>query len=607
VRRLAPVVLAGLLAAASAAPVVGAEDPVGEAAADSTSDAWEDEVQAERSWFWRTVYRYFGRAPRSDAGAYGQAEAAADRFVPWAGRTIEVVIVHPVLRFEREAADGSVSRGVVERLTSSVWSYTRESIVRQYLLFAAGDRVDPYKLADSERLVRQLEYMNDARVMVLPIAGGETVAIVVETRDRFPLGVTGTIHNKDRFDGSVYLTNTFGVGLRVDAKLLVNNAAEPSRGHRIYLEKGNAFGSFVNARVEHEDSWRELKRSATLDRPASHPDIRWVGGAQWQRTDVRDNAGVPYDFEQNDAWIGRVLRLNEDDPFRAALFKGRRQTLTPAVSYLDVDHHARPEVRADTLRQYHDRHVYLASLTYRDLADYKTSYLFRMGETEDVSDGFAVRATLGYEDGEFLERALGYLEYSNLRLADTGRLRWFSAGIGGHLHAGRFEDGLATARFGAITPLMGQEAWRQRWYLQVEAMTGLKRTTSDGLDLSRGPGIHDLPRNRVRGDKRVTGKVEWRIFTPWRLLGFDTMLLNYADVGVVGGQSDPLLDKKIYGAIGTGVRFYNPDLVIPTVELRVGLTRSVDDSGFFVAFDAGNGSFREFRVPGTRPGVIAYE
>lgn len=565
---------------------------------------WERGVRQERSWLGRTLHRFFGRAPRSGAELAGRAEELVARYARYAGRPIEVVIVHPVLRFAPEAGGGAAAgRGALERLATPLWSYTRESVVRQHLLFAAGDLLDPFRLADSERLLRQLEYMNDARLLVVPVGDGGSVAVVVETRDRWPLGLTGDIVDRDRYEGGVFWTNGLGVGLRLDNKLLVHRQREPQVGYRGYLAKRNLAGTFVDAVAEYEDSWRELKRGLAVERRAVHPAIRWVGGWSWELTDDRDDESLPRKFDRDDAWLGRVIPLDR----RRTATGGRRRVLTPALGLTATDFRARPAaVSRDTLRDFHDSRTWLAGLTWASLTDYRTSYLFRMGETEDLPGGLVLKVSAGYEDGEFLRRTPLFLEGAFVGVAAGGEVAWCDLGGGGYLREGAFEDGLASARFGYITSLAGTGAWRHRTYAQLAYLRGFNRTSGAGVVLGDRSGVRGLSNTAVRGDQRLVLKLESRVFTPWRLLGFDSMLFGFGDLGVVGGEADPLLRGKAYASLGLGVRLANPDLVLPIFELRAGLLTDVDAPGFALAFDLGNQAYPEIELPGPRPRLVPY-
>ena len=600
-RRVLAAALVGWLAVPSV-PAVAQDAP-------APAPVQAPDKREDSNWIGRFLHTYFGRPARSGAALQGRTEQLVERYMAYAGRTIEVVIVNPVLRFDGDLADGQeVSRGGLEGLASPLWTYTRESTVRQYLLFDTGDRLDPFKLADSERMLRRLEYINDVRILVLPIEGAEgSVAIVVETRDRWPLVVTGEIINTDRYEASLSWTNGLGVGLRFDNRLLVNRAGDPQVGYRGGLGKENLAGSFIDTRVEYEDSWRVLRKAAEVERRAAHPAIRGVGGISGQFVDDRENDDVPRSFEQGDIWAGRVFQLDIGDPFRAAARGGRRQTLTPALGITAVDYLDRPaEVSRDTLRAYHDRRLYLAGLTYENLADLKTSYLFRMGETEDLPDGYTLKGTFGYENGEFMDRALGYGVADFVAVAGSGGISWFELGFGGYLREQAFEDGLLDTRAGWISPLLGEGRWRHRYYAQLHYLLGINRTSGRGVVLGGRSGIRDLPDDVVYGDQRLVLNLESRVFTPWRIGGFDTMFFGYGDLGVAGGESDAIFQQTIYSALGLGVRISNAEIVMPTIEFHVGVARFLDETEVVFAFDVGDRNSTVVGMPGVRPGTIAY-
>ncbi len=64
---------------------------------------------------------------------------------------------------------------------------TNEKIIRKNLLFAAGDTISPLILSDNERILRQLPYIDDARIIVVPVSDEEADIIVV-TKDVYSIG-----------------------------------------------------------------------------------------------------------------------------------------------------------------------------------------------------------------------------------------------------------------------------------------------------------------------------------------------------------------------------------------------------------------------------------
>src|ERR1035437_4416674 len=80
--------------------------------------------------------------------------------------------------------------------STSAWPYrwvdalhiiTREDFIRSLLLFQAGDRLDPMRLAESELILRGTGFLNPVNISARPVPGGAEV--VVETPDQWTTGV----------------------------------------------------------------------------------------------------------------------------------------------------------------------------------------------------------------------------------------------------------------------------------------------------------------------------------------------------------------------------------------------------------------------------------
>jgi hypothetical protein len=268
---------------------------------------------------------------------------------------------------------------------------------------------------------------------------------------------------------------------------------------------------------------------------------------------------------------------------------------------------ARPPVAADQNRTYHDRRLYLGSLTYQRLKDYRTSYLYRMGETEDVRSGLLLKGTAGYEHGEFQERTCAWLETGYVSIRNRGDLAFVRLGGGGYYRNSRFEEGVLSCQGGLVSPARDFGRWRQRWYLWADYTQGFDQPANQRISLGERSGIRDFEDNRLLGFQRLVLNLETRLFAPWTWQGFRCMMLVYADAGAIAGQKEPLLRQEIVSSFGLGVRFFNPDLVFPPLELRLGLRRSQEGHGLVLAFATGLVDPPSLIMPGVKPAAIVYE
>ncbi|MEN8006895.1 MAG: hypothetical protein ABFS42_07740 [Candidatus Krumholzibacteriota bacterium] len=565
----------------------------------------QDSDQEDGSWLTKLLKRYFGGSSQQGDELDGRAVEVVSRYAPYIGKTIEVVLVHQVERFDPYwDSNQGTSQQLLNIVTKPFQSYTKDRLIREYLLFERGQAVDPFLLADTERMLRELDFINDVRILVAPVMGGDnTVAVVVETRDKWPFGVTGNIKDVDRYEANLYFSNIGGYGVRLDNKAIYRGDMKPNLGYQGRLRKRNLRGSFIDVRLHFEDSWQELSRQAELTRTLVHPGIKWVGGGQWEYTDVRDNAGVPEKFELGDYWVGHAVALSR---VRAS-GQSARPMLVPAARFRKKDYRVRPHATADTNSAFLNTRDYLAGVTYQRLKYYKTSYLFKMGETEDLPAGFTVKLSGGYQDREFFDRTSSFFQMAYLSVRNKGDIFMGAVDLGGYFHDYVVEDGSLNLAGVYITRLMGGERFNHRLYSVLTYTLAFNRNWDRALLLGNKTGLRGLDDNKVKGNQRVILKLESRVFTPWSLMGFRFMVFGYADVGAIGGEKDPLVQQKFYSSIGLGFRINNPDLVLPSTQLRFGIVNSVEESGFVLGFKIGGVDYPEIEMPGTKPGGFAFD
>ena len=181
------------------------------------------------------------------------------------------------------------------------------------------------------------------------------------------------------------------------------------------------------------------------------------------------------------------------------------------------------------------------------------------------------------------------------------------ADLGGYFHDQVVEYGAFRAGGVYITRLKGGDGWRHRFYTNLFYTLAFNRDRDGALVLGERTGLRGLEDFKVLGNQRVVLKLESRVFTPWRVLGFRFMLFGYADVGAVGGEKDPLVQQKFYSSLGLGFRINNPDLVLPATQVRVGFVNSIEEQGFVLGFKLGRVDYPELDVPSTRPGPFLFQ
>ena len=588
-RRLVAVAVACAL---GLGPAVGA--PLAQALPDATAPATAG--GSSGSWLSRTLHRYFSNVSPTGSELGGQAEALSDRYARYAGRSIAVVIVHQVDRLRPDDA----SRGeLMSSLARTLHPYTRESVLRQYLRFGQGEALDPLKLADTERLLRGIEYVADVRLHIVPLTGdADEVAVVVEIRDRLPVGARLTVRGVDRFEPGLFHANAGGLDLRLGADLRYRSGVTPETGWSGDLRKRNMGGSFVDFELGYEDSWRGLDRRAEFTRQEAHPDIRWVGGLSWRDRQERDLSQPPSRTETIDGWTGRVFRLRN----RGGSGGDARPVFMPAVGMSRVSHDVRPAVTPDSNQAWHDNRQLLAGMTWSRSRDYRTSFLHGLGQTENLSGGDGLKMSVAYVDGEFRDRTGVFLQGWRQVVRGRGDVLNLGLDAGGYLRGGALEDGALRVAGLYVSPLMRTGRWASRLLVRARYHRAVRSTGPPPLSLAEGLGPRELDLPGLLGDRRLALDTEWRLFAPWAVSGFRCQLFGFADGALLAGPGRSLTDQPLRASAGLGLRIGNPDLVLPVVQVRVAFLRTLDDNAAGVVLAADNFTAPETRLPGARPG-----
>ncbi|MGL1696783.1 hypothetical protein ACSTH7_25445, partial [Vibrio parahaemolyticus] len=112
----------------------------------------------------------------------------ADDFEPYKGNIIkEIRIVKP--GFNKTVSDTLLKKNFISTLGDKLHTKTKEQIIRNNLFFDVGDSLYPNLLADNEKFLRDLSFVQDARIKVQdPDLLGDSVVVIVYVKDVFPFG-----------------------------------------------------------------------------------------------------------------------------------------------------------------------------------------------------------------------------------------------------------------------------------------------------------------------------------------------------------------------------------------------------------------------------------
>ena len=278
------------------------------------------------------------------------------------------------------------------RAGNTIHVSTREFVIRNMLLFREGDNVDGFKLAYSERYIRSLEYIGDARVTAIPISENEAEVVVV-VQDILPYLVSLDTNFESRASVTFTNHNLIGLGLEMQNGIFINKYKDNLMGYRAMLRSSNIGRSLVSIQADYLDRYETKRYGFIMQRDFHAPATKYAGHLSFYnaRTPVRfyeskeENRNLtPLSIRYNqwDAWLGRSFQVNKssmsNQSKNIALSIGARR-----MQFID-----RPEHSQERYYRFQNRTTYLASVTYSQQSFYHASMIYNYGRTEDIPYGY---------------------------------------------------------------------------------------------------------------------------------------------------------------------------------------------------------------------------
>ncbi|MFO7444951.1 MAG: hypothetical protein R6W90_01235 [Ignavibacteriaceae bacterium] len=504
-----------------------------------------------------------------------QDKDSYEEYIGFEGKRIKEVHIKIL-----DVAGASVQEGV-ERDTSwlghigNMFHYkTREWVIRNNLLFSAGDTLNADKLSESERLLRLSGFFLDARIRIIDFDNNkDSVSVEVITQDRWTLTflLSYDTKNKDSYVG-LRDDNLLGLGHILDATLTHDENKSVGWGTTIRYNAMNVGGSFINIGAILETNRSHDMKNISFTRPFLTTELDWMGGlsltAENGLYEYLNTGGsivsIPYKLKMHDVWIGKSY----EPWFGSNVFRQKTRFIT-SVRLAGLNHTERPFVEQDSNRIFQNNTQYLFSLGIINQRFYKETYLGGFGITEDIPVGGYVVLTGGVEEREFDKRwYYGFESVYSTRIKGAG---YFSGkfGIGGFRNMDKWEQNAIAADVLYHSPLIIDGKWKYRLLAESDLIYGFNRFQGEQIYLDNENGMRGFNTFSLFGTKKLTFNTEAFIFSPYEPLGFVIGGLIFADMGLIARRNEKLLTSRLYQAYGIGFRINNESIARANFEVSL--------------------------------------
>lgn len=491
-------------------------------------------------------------------------------FIPYQDKIIRKITFRQLDVFGPTLDDTSAVAGSwVEKTGNRLHFKTKSYLLHNNLIIKEGEKLDPLKVADNERILREASYIQDAKIHVKEISPlNDSVDILIIVKDLWPKAFDLKINNIKGGNFSLWDRNIFGFGHEVQNTVFWDGEEKPSLGYEGLYSVPNIGGSFIRGRGQYVNKFGNETYGIVFDRNFYTPNTKYAGGFSIYKSQKRDYFLYPdtvilhpVAYTKGDFWMGRSFALNSQD------LKARKNiSFTLRVTNTNITQ--RPSLTEDQFYNYHSRTLYLGSVSFARQNYVKSNLIYNFGRTEDIPYGFQMELTGGFEINEFKSRSfLGTrLSWATFK-EDIGYLH-FSFGHEGFTNVDKkIEQGIFHAGFNHFTPLIRYKRLKFRHFINIDYTKGINRYEDEYLTLNEQNGLNGFINDSLKGNERLNLHFETVCFSPFYFYEFRFAFFASAELSIFG-KSRNFVNNPLYSGFGLGVRIRNERLVFNTIELR---------------------------------------
>jgi hypothetical protein len=484
-------------------------------------------------------------------------------------RKIDIIVLDP---FGYSAND--TSRDILNPLQSisnKTHVRTHKYVIKNRLLFNTNEKYRYIKITESERLLRESNFINDARIFATKVKHTDSVDILV------------IVHDKWSIQPSISLGSSGGK-LRLRDRNFIGTGHTFEQHIGYYLKDGldldgkyifsNIYNTYISANLFYATKSDFALTGISAERGFFSTLTKYAGGAYFANTKQHiyyfDSAILQgrkhaVSYNNHDYWLAKSFGLNG--------IKGTNAdnlSVIAALRYYATQYQQRPGLRLDSILDYNNAAFYGGSLGISYRRYYKDQYIYRLGANEDIAEGLLLQWVQGYrskmqENDRYysgIECAYGkHFEKSGYW---SGYLNY-----GTYYHKGLSPDVTLQTGIFYFTDLVILDNWYLRQFINCRFTTGINKIDAQVISIKPSE-MYGFNAGTLTGQGKMLVNLETVAYAPYNLIGFKFAPVLLLGFGQLYNKAWLQTASRFYQVYSAGVLVRNESLLNSSFEFTVG-------------------------------------
>ena len=470
-----------------------------------------------------------------------------------------------------------------EKFGNGLHLKTKNWSIRNLLLFKKNEPLDSLIAKESERLIRKQRYVRSVIIKPVEIPNSkDSVDISVRVLDSWSLIPSGSISgSRGNFD--LTERNFFGLGHEIENNF-TKRFDDGKKAYDVRYTINNIKNTFIKTTFAYENDLNDnITRSARIERQFFSPLTRLAGGAYFENRfyvdSLPDATGVfanqIFKLQTQQYWAGHSFKIfgGKSEDFRTT-------NLVTTLGFKNVAYFNKPALQYDSSQFFASEKLYLATIGVNTQKFSEDKYLFNFGIIEDVPYGQVYAITGGFQDKNNRRRT-----YFGGRFAYGTYFPVGYAGInvelGSFFNGGNSQETTLRIEANYFTNLLSIGSWRVRQFIKPTFVMGNHRVPiiADRVTISEQNGISGFNNPLINGTKKLFTTFQTQTYVPGNWHGFHFSPFFNMTLGMLGDETNKILNDKLYSIFSLGVLINNDYLVFNSFQISFSFYPSIPYQG----------------------------